>query len=45
MLQLIIFLDAILCIAIYNPESFLSACLSSYILALLLLKQQFVVTQ
>jgi hypothetical protein len=44
MLQLIIFLDAVLYIATYNPERFLSASLSSYVLVLLLLKQQFVVT-
>ena len=43
MLQLIIFLDAVLCITIYNPERFLSASLSPYFLVLLLLKQQFVV--
>jgi hypothetical protein len=38
MLQLIIFFDAVLCIAIHNPERFLAACLSPYILVLLLLK-------
>jgi len=44
MLQLIIFLDAVLCIAVRNAERFLSASLSPYILLLLLLKQPLVVT-
>jgi hypothetical protein len=44
MVQLIIFLYAVLCVAIYNPERFLSASLSPYIWVLLLFKQQFVVT-
>ena len=44
MLKLIIFLYAVLCTAIYSPERVLSASLSPYILVLLLLKQQCVVT-